>query len=173
MAQLKVPVSSEDHIQGSSKALVTLVEYGDYECPFCGSTHPIIKKLESHFGDKLRFVFRNFPLREIHAHAEGSAEAAEYAASQNKFWEMHDLIYENQEDLSLEGLQAMGQSIGLDPKEIEIAILSRQFEEKIRKDFMGGVKSGVNGTPSFYINDHKYEGRYLFPDLKAAIEKML
>ena len=101
MATLKVPVSSEDHIQGDEDAPVTLVEYGDYECPFCGRAYAVIKSLQDHFGEQLRFVFRNFPLKEIHPHAESAAEAAEFAGANGRFWEMHDGIYENQAELSM------------------------------------------------------------------------
>ena len=173
MAELKNPVSEKDHIEGSSSAPITLVEYGDYECPFCATAHPIVKKLQAHFKENLRFVFRNFPLREIHSHAEGAAEAAEFAGAQGKFWPMHDSIYENQADLSLESLQEQGAQLDLNPRDIEVAILSQQFEEKIQGDFMGGVRSGVNGTPSFYINGKKFEGRTTFAELKTAIEKLL
>ncbi len=173
MAELKIPVSEKDHIQGTKEAPVTLVEYGDYECPFCATAHPLIKKLQNHFKKDLRFVFRNFPLREIHSHAEGAAEAAEFAASQGKFWQMHDSIYEHQSDLSLESLQEQALELGLDPKDIEVAILSQQFEDKIQSDFMGGVRSGVNGTPNFFINGKRYEGKPLFADMKAYIEKLL
>src|SRR5208282_3973771 len=96
MATLKVPVSPEDHAQGHDDAPVTLVEYGDYECPHCGRAYPIVQRVQKHFGEKLRFVFRNFPLSEMHPHAEAAAETAEFAGAHGKFWEMHDLLFENQ-----------------------------------------------------------------------------
>ncbi len=97
---LRVPVSAQDHMQGAATATCTLVEYGDYECPHCGRAYPIVKRVQKHFGKRLRFVFRNFPLGEMHPHAESAAESAEFAGSKNKFWEMHDLLFENQENLS-------------------------------------------------------------------------
>jgi protein-disulfide isomerase len=100
MAKLRTPVTSQDHIQGSEYAPLTLVEYGDYECPSCGSAYPIVKRVQEQFGRRLRFIFRNFPLSEIHPHAESAAETAEFAAAQQRFWEMHDLLFENQEQMS-------------------------------------------------------------------------
>lgn len=100
MAKLRTPVTSRDHIQGPEDAELTLVEYGDYECPSCGSAYPIVKRIQEQLGKRLRFVFRNFPLSEIHPHAESAAEAVEFSAAQGRFWEMHDLLFENQEQLS-------------------------------------------------------------------------
>src|SRR5579871_499235 len=96
---LKVPVTDNDHIQGNEHAPITLVEYGDYECPYCGQAYPIVKKIQKYFGENLRFVFRNFPIVDSHPHAGIAAMAAEFAATQGKFWEMHDVLYENQEYL--------------------------------------------------------------------------
>ena len=173
MATLKVPVTAEDHSQGSNKASVILVEYGDYQCPYCGKAYPIIKRLQTHFGDKLRFVFRNFPLSEVHPLAEPAAEAAEFAAENKQFWEMHDLIYENQERLSLENLLEIGESLELPDEDLELAIENQQYSNKIHKDFLGGVKSGVNGTPTFFINGSRYDGAYEFEDLVSAIETLI
>ena len=122
MAKLKVPVSPADHAQGPADAPVTLVEYGDYECPHCGHAYPIVKALQKRFGKQLRFVFRNFPLREIHPNAEAAAETAEFAATQDKFWEMHDLIYENQQDLSDELLSDLANRLKLDARELARAL---------------------------------------------------
>src|SRR5208282_6417161 len=96
MATLKMPVTTEDHVQGPEDAEVTLVEYGDYECPHCGRAHPIVQRVQEHFGKRVRFVFRNFPLSEMHPHAEAAAEAAEFAGAHGKFWQMHDRLFENQ-----------------------------------------------------------------------------
>jgi protein-disulfide isomerase len=113
MAKLKVPVGPDDHVQGPADAPVTLVEYGDYECPHCGHAYPIVKALQKRFGKQLRFAFRNFPLREIHPYAEAAAESAEFAATHGKFWEMHDLIFENQNSLSEQMLGELAQRLTL------------------------------------------------------------
>lgn len=173
MTLLKNPVTSEDHTQGSDKAIVTLVEYGDYQCPFCAKAYPIVKALQKHFGKQLRFVFRNFPLSEVHPLAEPAAETAESAATFKKFWEMHDHIYENQPHLSLPLLLELGINLELPAEEIENAIKDRLYRDKIKKDFLGGVRSGVNGTPTFYINGQRFNGEPEFESLLAAIEQAL
>lgn len=172
MAILKVPISQEDHIQGSQQSVVTLVEYGDYECPFCGLAYPVVKQLQRHFQEKLRFVFRNFPLSEIHPLAEIAAETAEFAASKGKFWEMHDLLYEHQNQLSAPFLLELAESLNLSPLDLELAIKAHAFQPKIKSDFLGGVRSGVNGTPTFYINGNRYDGSYETEDLLKAIDEV-
>src|ERR1700733_15554864 len=122
MATLKVPVGPADHSQGLADAPVTLVEYGDYECSHCGHAYSIVKSLQKRFGKQLRFVFRNFPLREIHPNAEAAAETAEFAATQDKFWEMHDLIYENQQDLSNELLSDLAKRLKINARELGRAL---------------------------------------------------
>lgn len=173
MATLKVPVTSDDHSQGDENASVTLVEYGDYECPYCGMAYLMIKRLQKHFGKQLRFVFRNFPLAEMHPQAEIAAEAAEFAAQHGRFWEMHDLIYENQSQLSMPMLLELGEKVNLSSSDLENAIMSKAFASKIRKDFLSGVKSGVNGTPTFFINDQRYDGPLKLNDLISAIDSIL
>jgi len=157
MAKLKPAVNSNDHIQGNINAPIELVQYGDYQCPHCGRAYPIIKSIQKKLGDNLKFVFRNFPLSEIHPNAVNAAVAAEAAAAQNKFWEMHDIIYENQQHLSDVDLVRYAVKIGLDPEEFEADFETPRFLEKTESDFESGVRSGVNGTPSFFINGEKYE----------------
>lgn len=173
MTMLKVPVTPEDHIQGNSNALITLVEYGDYQCPFCGRAYFVVKNIQKHFGTQLRFVFRNFPLAEMHAYAEIAAEAAEFAATYKRFWEMHDLIYENQDRLNMPFLLELGKTLELPVAELEQAIVNKELAPKIRNDFLGGVRSGVNGTPTFFINDQRYNGSFEFEDLAESIESVL
>ena len=173
MAKLKVPVGPADHAQGRADAPVTLVEYGDYECPHCGRAHPIVKALQKRFGSQLRFVFRNFPLREIHPHAEAAAEAAEFAATQDKFWEMHDLIYENQQALSDELLLDLAKRLTLDARELARALEIGEFVERVKKDFSGGVRSGVNGTPTFFINGQRHDADFALDTLGRAITEAL
>jgi len=158
-AMLKVPVNSNDHTQGPSDAPVTLVEYGDYECPHCARAHPVLKLVLRRLGDRLRFVFRNFPLTEIHPHAELAAEAAEAAGTRGRFWEMHDMIYDHQrEGLEAEDLAQYTSVIGLDAITMMQDIASHTYLPRIREDFMGGVRSGVNGTPTFFINGVRFDG---------------
>jgi len=173
MATLKDPVTADDHIQGDESANATLVEYGDYECPYCGLFHHVRKRLQTHFGKQLRFVFRNFPLSEVHPHAELAAVTAEFAADHKHFWEMHDLIYENQQSLSNSFLLGLAETLGLSMSELEKAIENETYVSKIRKDFMSGVKSGVNGTPTLFINGQRYNGPFEFRDLVAAIDSVL
>ena len=172
MSVLKVPVSSADHIQGDEKAPLVLVEYGDYECPHCGHAYPIVKQIQKHFGKRLAFVFRNFPLNEMHPDAESAAETAEFAGANGKFWEMHDAIFENQETLGLEMLVALAGKLGLDARKLESALEGGEFTQRVKSDFMGGVRSGVNGTPSFFVNGQKYNGTYDFEGIVAGIEEL-
>lgn len=169
MAKLKVPVGPTDHIQGPADAPVTLVEYGDYQCPSCGRAYPIVKALQKRLGKRLRFVFRNFPLREMHPNAEVAAETAEFAATHNKFWEMHDLIYENQQDLSDRLLSDLAQRLKLDAKSLAKALESGEFADRVQKDFSGGVRSGVNGTPTFFINGQRHDEDFELETLSRAI----
>ena len=171
MAKLKVPVGPEDHAQGPAGAPVTLVEYGDYECPHCGRAYPIIKALQKSFGKQLRFAFRNFPLQEIHPYAEAAAETAEFAATHGKFWEMHDLIFENQNSLSEQMLGELAQRLTLDRQALREALESGTFAERVRRDFSGGVRSGVNGTPTFFINGQRYDGDFELETLRHAINR--
>ena len=171
MSKLSVPVGSEDHRQGDLDAAFTLVEYGDYECPSCGQAYPIVKRLQKHFGKRLLFVFRNFPLSQMHPHAESAAETAEFAGAHDKFWEMHDLLYENQDRLGDRLLEELTQKVHLDPAQLREALETREFQPRVRADFAGGVRSGVNGTPTFFIDGIRHDGPYDFDTLVDAIEQ--
>jgi protein-disulfide isomerase len=168
--RLTLAVSERDHVQGSTTAPVTLVEYGDYECPYCGAAYPIVKELQRRLGDRLRFVFRNFPLGNMHPHAEHAAEAAEAAGAQGKFWEMHDWLYEHQQALGDEQLEEYAGTIGLDVERFDTEMEGQVHQERVRADFMSGVRSGVNGTPTFFINGHRHNGSYDLATLLEAIE---
>jgi protein-disulfide isomerase len=170
MATLKVPVTSHDHIQGDESAPIVLVEYGDYECPHCGHAYPIVKRVQKHFGKRLAFVFRNFPLNQAHPHAEAAAEAAEFAAKHGRFWEMHDGIYENQEALGTPLLLELAQSLGLPESTLGAALTNHEYAARVKDDFVGGVRSGVNGTPTFFINGQRHDDSFEFDVLVAAIE---
>jgi protein-disulfide isomerase len=172
--KLKQPIGEKDHITGPSDAKVTLVEYGDYQCPYCGQAYPIVKEVQKKYADNLRFVFRNFPLTEVHPLAETGAEIAEAAAAQGKFWEMHDFIYEHQQNLSsIDFFLQFGEKLGLDANRMHKEISSHAYLPRIREDFSTGVRSGVNGTPTFFINDFRHNGDYSFETLTGAIENAL
>ena len=154
---------------------MTLLEYGDYQCPYCGEAYGIVKRVQEKFGADLQFVFRNFPLTEIHPRAEFAAEMAESASDQGKFWEMHDFLYEHQPNLGNEEffLQHAGSVLGLDAERIRKEIATHAHLQRIRQDFMSGVRSGVNGTPTFYINGLRHNGDYEFETFVSAIEAAL
>jgi protein-disulfide isomerase len=171
-AVLTVPVSEErDHIQGPANAAVTLVEYGDYECPYCGAAYPIIKTVQARMDQQLRFVYRNFPMTTTHPHAEQAAEAAEAAGVQGRFWEMHDVLFENQKRLREPDLLSYAEALALDMKRFETELAEHVHAPRVREDFIGGVRSGVNGTPTFYVNGVRYDGSYQAQPLLAALEE--
>ena len=173
MAALHVPVTPKDHIAGDEHASVILVEYGDYECPHCGHAYPIVKRVQKHFGKRLAFVYRNFPLNEIHPNAESAAEAAEFAAAHKRFWEMHDAIFENQDSLSPTLLLELGQTFELSREELESALTSGEYTPRVKEDFLGGVRSGVNGTPSLFVNGRRYDGPRDPDSLMALFKRMV
>jgi protein-disulfide isomerase len=166
---LVLPVGPRDHIRGAHNAPVTLVEYGDYECPFCGQAHLITTELVRQMDGQLRFVFRNFPLTTMHPHAELAAEAAEAAGAQRKFWEMHDTLYENQQALEPEDLLHYAAALGLDLTRFSDELATHAHYDRIHEDFMGGVQSGVQGTPTFFINGIRHDGSWDLETLGSAI----
>lgn len=169
MSMLKMPVNAEDHVQGPEHAETTLVEYGDYECPHCARAYPIVKQVQKHFGKQLRFAFRNFPLTEMHPYAETAAETAEFAGAHEKFWEMHDLLFENQARLGEDLFSELSKTLGLSTKSLSEVLEQGTFEARVRADFSGGVRSGVNGTPTFFINGHRHDASFDFETLVSAI----
>ena len=168
-SKLLLPRAKHDHIQWSIDAAVALVEYGDYECPYCGQAYPVVKAIQEQLGDRLCFAFRNFPLANSHPHAEHAAEAAEAAGAQGKFWEMHDMLYENQEALDDENLAQYAEALGLDARRLISDILSGAHMARVREDFQSGARGGVNGTPSFFINGVRHDGVLSFEVLVAAL----
>jgi protein-disulfide isomerase len=168
--RLTIPVGPNDHIRGGPEtAPLTLVEYGDYECPYCGAAYPIVKEVERILGDELRSVFRNFPLGDMHPHAVGAAEAAESAAAQGRFWEMHDRLYEHQDRETTEDLIEHARVLGLDVERFKSDLQEHTYEPRIQEDFLSGVRSGVNGTPTFFINGVRHNGGYDLDSLLAAL----
>jgi protein-disulfide isomerase len=172
-AVLSVPVTADDHAQGPADAPVTLVEYGDYECPHCGRAYPIVKEVQRELGHRLRFVFRNFPLKEVHPHAQHAAEAAEAAGAQGRFWEMHDIIFEHQQALFDRHLREYAGRLALDQARFDEALASHAYASRVRRDFTGGIRSGVNGTPTFYINGVRHDGDWDVASLLTALKRGL
>ncbi len=170
MSRLFIPVNAQDHAEGSDSAPVTLVEYGDYQCPYCGQAYPVLKAVQRALGERLRFVFRNFPISELHPDAVRAAEFAEAAAQVGKFWVAHDLLYERQDALAESDLLAYGQEIGLSSQMLRRAF-DGAFDAKIEVDFSGGVRSGVNGTPSLFINGQRYDGARDVDSLVEALSR--
>ena len=158
MTRLTPSLGPRDHTQGSARAPLQLVEYGDFECPHCGAAYPIVKAIQQAMGSKLLFAYRHFPLSRIHPHAAHAAEMAEAAGEHRKFWEMHDLLFENQDALEDAQLIVYAETLGIDPAWAAEALADGRFEPRVREDFASGVRSGVNGTPTFFINGLRYDG---------------
>ena len=173
--KLTVPVKiGNDHIRGSINAPITLVEYGDYECPYTGAAYPIVNEILRQFdhdNKKICFVFRNFPLIDIHPHAQHAAEAAEAAAAQDKFWEMHDRLFEHQRELDDSHLKLHASAVGLDIARFENELSDHVHSNRVRQDVMSGINSGVEGTPTFYINGRRYDGSWDKETLLAYIKQ--
>ena len=162
---LRLAVHENDHSIGPIDAPVTLVEYGDYECPFCYRAHPLVTQMQRQFGQRLRFVFRNFPLTQIHPHALAAAQAAESVganAGADAFWRMHHTIFEHQQDsrdaLDEAHLLRYAASSGADPVQVKLDLDNGTFEDKVKADLLSGIHSGVNGTPTFFINGRRFDG---------------
>jgi len=172
-ARLSLPVTARDHIDGAKTAAVTLVEYGDYECKFCGRAYPIVEAIRRDLGPQLRFVFRHFPITTIHRHAQHAAEAAETAAAQDLFWQMHAALFENQWALTDGDLAAYAAAIGLHVPDLEAALGSHRYADRVRQDYMSGVRSGVNGTPTFFINGIRHDGLWDYDALLEALTSAL
>ena len=170
MTQLTREVGLRDHIQGKPDADVALVEYGDYECPYCGMAYWVVKRLQSEFGDSVAFVYRHFPLSQIHPHALHAAFAAEAAALQGKFGQMHDTLFENQNALDDASLLRYALVLGLDRDRFIRDMRSDQTAQKVREDFMTGIRSGVNGTPTFFLNGQRHDQWYEYDALRSAIQ---
>jgi protein-disulfide isomerase len=173
MTQLIPAINSEDHVWGNPASCLELVEYGDYECPYCGRAYPIVKSILQDLGSEIKFVFRNFPLHKIHPNAFAAAVATEAAGLQNKFWEMHDIIFENQRSLGDDYIVLYADRIRLDMVKFERDMQQIHLMEKVRKDFESGIRSGVNRTPTFFINGQKYEGEWVGNQLLDYLKNIL
>lgn len=171
MTRLRIPVTTEDHRLGPDDAPAILVEYGDYECPFCGQAYWEVKELLQELAGSLCFVFRNFPLTQAHPNAALAAEAAEAAGAQGRFWEMHDLLYEHQEALEAGSLLAYAEALELDLRAFGDDVGGHRFQDRVRRDFLGGARSGVNGTPTFFVNGHRHDGPFTADALLEALRE--
>ena len=167
---LVVPVSERDHRQGPATADVTLVQYGDYECPYTRQSTTIVRAIQQQLGDQLRFVFRNFPLTGIHPHALHAALAAEAAAAQGKFWQMHDYIFHHQHTLEDSDLAHFAEAVGLDRQQYARAMAEQHSLARIEEYVQGGERSGVQGTPTFFINGVLYRSSWDQDTLLAALQ---
>lgn len=172
-SRLSPPITNQDHLLGPMDAPVLFVEYGDYECPHCLQAHSIVQDLQDRLGDRFAYIYRHFPLRTSHPRAEKAAEAAEAAGAQGRFWEMHDLLFENQGDFSHEALIGYARELDLDVERFERELSDGQHADRVKEDFRSGVRSGVNGTPTFYINGVRYDGPWDVESLMEEIEKPL
>lgn len=169
MSKLSQDVGAEDHVQGKANARYTLVEYGDYQCPPCAEAAFIVKQMQEHFGKELRFVFRNFPL-EQHEFAQEAAETAAFAGSHDKFWEMHDALYANQTEFEDEMFPVLARKLGLKEQDLEEALAEGTFADRVKQDVLSGGKSGVEATPTFFINGKQHQGSFSYESLVKAIK---
>jgi protein-disulfide isomerase len=172
-AHLSIPVRSEDRSQGPEDAKLTVVEYGDYQCPYCGQAYPIVKQLQKEFGDDFRLIFRNLPLADVHPHAEAAAEVAEAVALQGKFWEIHDMLFENQRDLSTEGLMRYIKEVGGDVERATKDIQGGAPRKRVEADFEGAIRSGANGTPTFFVNGERYDGSWAYEPFSEYLREVI
>jgi protein-disulfide isomerase len=170
-ARLAVPVGGQDHVQGVVSTETTLVEYGDFECPYTRRACPVVRRLRQEFGDRLLFVFRSFPLTRIHPHAEAAAEAAEAAAAQGHYWEMHDMLFDNQRALEDEDLKRYASELGLDMARFDRELAEHAHVHRVNEDVRSGLKSGVQGTPTFFVDGLRHDGPNDLATLRAALEE--
>ena len=161
-------VRETDHVRGEADAPVTIVEYGDYECPYCAAAAPVLRQLVDESGGRVRLVFRNFPLADRHPYALTAALAAEAAAAQGSFWPMHDLLFEKQDRLTDVALRAYAESLGLDGDRV-VGESAQEFGDRVESDFAEGLAAGVEGTPTLFIDGTRYAGRMELGALRGAV----
>jgi protein-disulfide isomerase len=158
-----------DHIRGADDAPVTLVEYGDYECPYCGQAEAVVRELLVSFGHDLRYVWRHLPLNEVHPNAHAAAEAAEAAGAQGAFWEMHDRLFEHQDELTTVDLLLHAEALGLDADRVRNELDLHTYDQRLAEDVTSADASGVVGTPTFFVNGKRHHGDYDLDTLSAAV----
>ena len=167
------PPTSRDRVRGPGSALVTLLEYGDYKCPRCNEARFVVKRLEAILGDQMRFVFRNYPLSSLEVNSKHAAEAAETSGAQNKFWEMHNLLFDQQHALSDKHLRVYATQCGLDMERFNKDMASHTFDFRVREDILSGHQKGVSDTPTFFMNDRLHPGPYDYETLLSAMKEFL
>jgi len=168
-ARLRLPVNEKDHQRGPQDAPIVIVEYGDYQCPHCGRAFPILERLQKSLGKDMLFVYRHFPIAESHPDAPNAARAAEAAGRQGRFWEMHALLFENQSAFDSDSLVGYAESLDLDMERWLLDMDSDAIEAKVEEDFKSGVRSGANGTPTFFLNGYRYDGDWSYEPFLEAI----
>lgn len=171
--RLRIPVSEIDHWEGPENAPLTLVQYGDYECPASGFAERVVRQLQETLGDRLRYVFRNFPQPDIHPHAINAAHAAEAAANQSRFWEMHRLLYKNQNNLEKSAIYSLAESLDLDLPCLVRDMNSEEVIDRIQTDIYGGIRSRVRETPTYFINGFLYDGAHSYGEILGELLEML
>ena len=171
VGQLTPPVGEGDHVEGPATAAVTLVEYGDYECPYCRAAMPIVIELQELLGEQLRYVYRHFPVVNLHPHAQHAAEAAEAAAAQGKFWDMHAHLFEHQQALEDEDLVRYASDLGLDAERFRLELAGHVYADRVREDFASAIGSGVEGTPTFFLDGVRYDEPVGLQQLLTAIRR--
>lgn len=173
MITTNIKATWADHFYGSEMAPLEMIEYGDYQCPYCGLAYPMVKSIQQQFGKDLRFVFRNFPWSKIHPQAFAAAVATEAAAMQNRFWEMHDIVFENQQAIMEEDLMRFAEELGINTAQFERDMKRAELAEKVRNDFESGIRLGVNRTPTFFVNGKRYEGHLHEDQLAGFLQEQL
>lgn len=169
--QLRQAIRDQDHVQGSPTAAIVLVQYGNYQCPHSAEAHRLIPQLQQRLGSDLCFVFRHFPIPSLHPHSQRAAEAAEVAGEQGKFWEMHNALFEHQQALDDGSLVEYALNLGLDMPRFLWNFSERVYTNRVRADFLGGMESGVTGTPTFFINSARLKDSWSLDTLLMEIEK--
>jgi protein-disulfide isomerase len=167
--KLTIPIGPLDHVRGAAAGRITLLEYGDYECPQCAQAYPIVQELLDKLSEELQFVFRHFPITSAHPHAQPAAEAAEWAAAQGRFWAMHDGLYRRRAKLSEGIILEVAQEIGLHPAGLRQAWSTHAHFQRVKDDFRGGLSSEVAGTPTFFIQGVRYDGKWDGENLEKAL----
>ncbi|MEV4756393.1 DsbA family protein [Micromonospora sp. NPDC049559] len=170
VSRLRVPVTDEDHIRGPADAAVTLVEYGDFQCPHCGAAYASVREVLRQRGTTVRLVFRHFPIVNVHPYAESAAEVSEAAGARDRFWEMHDWLFEHQDQLDPVHLSLGVQQLGLPVDPIGEEVRAHRHLDRVRRDFVGGIRSGVNGIPTFFVNGVRHDGSYAVAELLASVD---
>ncbi|MET8912306.1 thioredoxin domain-containing protein [Micromonospora sp. NPDC004551] len=169
-ARLRLPVTGTDHARGPADAPVTLVEYGDFQCRFCGAAYTNLAEVLRQRADTVRLVYRHFPIANVHPYAESAAETAEAAGRRGRFWEMHDWLYEHQDQLDPVHLSLGVEQLGLPPDEVGAEVGRHAHADRVRQDFVGGIRSGVDATPTLFVNEVRHDGGYDLAELLAAVD---